>query len=389
MTQPAPPGLTYAEALTTAAALQASSGSDEQNTAVIAALAEQVITARERMTSWALSLIEPLWSRVQVYSGDSVQQFTVDAAGHMASAQTVVAQAAAAVQAQQLTTAGLTVPDSTAADPVDVRRVELDDTGAVVERPATAEVSYSDQRDDVVIDLDVDATTEGMFNRPARTQRYLESKGVDVAQARGEALKRMRRLVGDNLMLAQRLAEAEMIAKASRVNPQITGFRRIIHPELSRTGVCGLCIAAADRVYTVRDLLPIHGRCKCTVAAVTAEFDPADVLNKADLDQLYGAAGGTSGAQLKRTRYQVDEHGELGPVLVPKKAYKPRGGKPAPGPAPSAPGSESKADVARRQLPGLEKSLADLRSRGLSADSPQVKYHVQQIAKFKRELASK
>jgi hypothetical protein len=52
------------------------------------------------------------------------------------------------------------------------------------------------------------------------------------------------------------------------------------------------------------------------------------------LEQLYAQAGGVGGVSttaapaLKRVRYQVDEHGELGPVLVPRGAHKPR--KPVP-----------------------------------------------------------
>ena len=60
---------------------------------------------------------------------------------------------------------------------------------------------------------------------------------------------------------------------------------------------------------------------------MTEDYDPADELNAVDLSQLYRDSGGTSGAHLKRTRYQVDEHGELGPVLVPKAKYKPRTAK--------------------------------------------------------------
>ena len=81
-----------------------------------------------------------------------------------------------------------------------------------------------------------------------------------------------------------------------------------------------MCIAAAERIYHIAELMPIHDRCKCTVAVVTEDHDPADELNKADLKQLYEDAGGTSAAHLKRTRYQVDEHGELGPDSCPSRS---------------------------------------------------------------------
>lgn len=48
--------------------------------------------------------------------------------------------------------------------------------------------------------------------------------------------------------------------------------------------------------------------------------------------------------------------------------------------------AESQADAARRLLPGLEQSLKDLRAKGLDEDSPQIEYHVAQIARLRRQL---
>lgn len=99
---------------------------------------------------------------------------------------------------------------------------------------------------------------------------------------------------------------------------QAIGYRRIIHPELSRTGTCGLCIAASDRVYKRAELMPVHGRCGCTVLPVVRGQDPAGVINNLDLARLYRDAGGTGAAELKKQRYSVNQHGELGPVLTAK-----------------------------------------------------------------------
>jgi hypothetical protein len=78
-----------------------------------------------------------------------------------------------------------------------------------------------------------------------------------------------------------------------------------------------MCIVAADRLYKVAELKPIHHNCKCTVAAVTKDFDPQSI-NDTDLGRFYKDAKGNTLRDLKRTRYQVDAHGELGAVLVPK-----------------------------------------------------------------------
>lgn len=94
------------------------------------------------------------------------------------------------------------------------------------------------------------------------------------------------------------------------------GWRRILHPELSETGPCALCVVAADRVYKSEDLLPIHNRCVCEVLPVYAGADPGLTLNGDDLAALYDAAGGNTREQLRRVNVVLTEHGELGPVLV-------------------------------------------------------------------------
>ena len=96
----------------------------------------------------------------------------------------------------------------------------------------------------------------------------------------------------------------------------IRGWRRVIHPELSKGGTCGLCIAISDRIYRVDELRPVHDHCECTTLPIVGSQDPGNSLNNLDLKTLYRNAGGsTSGEALKRTRYQINDHGELGPVL--------------------------------------------------------------------------
>ncbi|KAA8827242.1 hypothetical protein [Bifidobacterium myosotis] len=95
-------------------------------------------------------------------------------------------------------------------------------------------------------------------------------------------------------------------------------YRRIIHPELSRTGTCGLCVVAADRVYTIRELMPLHANCHCTVLPITSGNDPGLRLNDDDLKALYEKAGGNTGAKLRQTRVLTLTNGEIGPVLSAK-----------------------------------------------------------------------
>ena len=336
----------------------------------------------------AQRVLRSLFTSVDPYDGDQVAEFTRAGARHLGAAQKATATAAVAGQQLLLSTMGVNVKVQPAA-PIDVRapRVSFTATGVELDRVGVS-VRYVGQEPVEVSAADM--TTVEVLNRPVRKMRYLESKGATREQALEAGLVRLDAIAEANMMLAQRLAEAEVINAAANLDGSpVVGMRRIIHPELSLTGTCGLCIAASDRLYTVRELLPMHRLCKCTSAAVTEEFDPADALNAVDLRRLYRDAGGTSRAHLKRTRYKEDDHGELGPTLKPERKYKAR--KKDSG---TTEGSgktvldETPAEIARRQLPLFEANLAKLRSDGLSEDSAQVKYHQQQIARYRERIAA-
>lgn len=103
---------------------------------------------------------------------------------------------------------------------------------------------------------------------------------------------------------------------------KVTGFRRVIHPELSKSGTsCGLCIVASTMEYTRRDLLPIHSGCNCETSEIYLidgeTFDPGGSINYEDLEVFYREAGNTThGWSLKRHKYEVVDHPEYGPTLV-------------------------------------------------------------------------
>lgn len=329
MSAPSSP-LTYQQATAAAAAIHAAGGAQPDPVTTLAAMSQQIAGARERSAAWAKAAIQRMWASVNPYDEAQVLDFATKAADLMASAQSAAARVAAAGQSQQLLAVGIRVTAAAVA-PVDIRApgvvvkngvLQLRRHGTTVDYAgdANAEVSVKDM------------TTRSVFMRPAQAFRYTKSVGgTDPGQ---QARDRIDSLIDDNLMLAQRFAQQQVLSSAvnldtgrTRSGPRLIGMRRVIHPEMSRSGTCGMCIAASDRLYHVGKLLPIHKGCHCTIAGVTEEHDPADDLNAVDLGQLYKAAGGTTAAHLKRTRYQVDEHGELGPVLVPAKPYKPRGKK--------------------------------------------------------------
>ncbi len=355
---------------------------------IVATTAEGVITTRERAATVAKRALRALWRTVNPYDQKQVDDFAAKGTKILATAQTATGRAAAAAVATQLKAMNIKVDARTDIPPVDVRAPAQVITGGKVtleSRDVTVEYSNGDTRTVTADEM----TTEAVLKRPAAGFRWIQSEeGLDAAEQSG---LRIDQIVDDNLMLAQRLGETQVLAKAVDLDAQkpatrVIGYRRVIHPELSRSGTCGLCIASSDRVYKVGELRPIHADCKCTVAPVTAEHDPADDLNQVDLNALYDAGGGTSAAHLKRTRYQVDDHGELGAVLVPKRKYRPRDKNTRAGAETAAAKPESATDIASRHLPLLEKSLADLRVRGVAEDSGPVQWHLEQIARMRSAL---
>ncbi|MBZ4500176.1 hypothetical protein [Mycobacterium avium] len=316
MSAPSQP-LTYDQAVAMAAALAASKTTPDP-AVVVAGMAEKIIATREATAAWAKNAIRRLWVSVNPYDAMAVQAFAAQAATIMQAAQTAAGRVAAAAQAQQLAALGVAVAAAPSL-PLDVRAPSAAvKRGQLVLHQAASTIDYDGAGPDVHVSK-ADMTTAGVFERPAAVYRY--AKSIDAADPAAQAGQRIDELVDGNLMLSQRLAQQQVLVQAGA---KVTGYRRVIHPELSRTGTCGMCIAAADRVYKVDKLMPIHAHCKCTIAPVTDEHDPGDDANGIGLAQLYGHAGGNTVAHLKRTRYAIDEHGELGPVLVPKKAYKPR-----------------------------------------------------------------
>jgi hypothetical protein len=318
--------ISYSEALAQAAAAYVAAQAAAQTPDVgdvVRRMAERTVSHREKVAAWAVRLIEQLWSAVNPYDAGQVADFAQQAARVVEAGQTSVARATAAAQSQQFAAMGVEMPTPVPSAPVDVRAADLQVEDGVADLDyETTTVEYQpDVPEDVKparVRVTVqDSRTEEVLTRPARVYRYGRSQGQSAADANAAAKSRVRVIVQDNLMLSQRIAEAESLAQAVDLDNRVIGYRRIIHPELSRGGVCGMCIVAADRLYKVAELKPIHHNCKCTVAAVTKDFDPQSI-NDTDLGRFYKDAKGNTLRDLKRTRYQVDAHGELGAVLVPK-----------------------------------------------------------------------
>jgi hypothetical protein len=165
-----------------------------------------------------------------------------------------------------------------------------------------------------------------VHTRPAEVFKKAIATGATHEEAVARAVQRGTGLVTSDVLLEDRAVQRAVFERMG-----VTGYRRIIHPELSRTGTCGLCIAAADRVYSTNELMPLHPpSCNCSVLPIVGDIDPGLSLNEQDLKTLYADAGSTKAFDLRRTGYKsleelraagdtayaVHEHGELGPMLA-------------------------------------------------------------------------
>ena len=153
----------------------------------------------------------------------------------------------------------------------------------------------------------------------SEVQRVIET------YARHKAEELTERMIQQDIQSASRNTAQAAMRKLPKT---VTGFRRIVHPELSKSGQsCGLCVVASTHKYSRGDLLPIHTGCNCEVAEIYEidgyEFDPGNQINMEDLDVFYKEAGwSTHGWKLKRQRYEIQDHPEFGPVLVNAKPRK-------------------------------------------------------------------
>lgn len=204
---------------------------------------------------------------------------------------------------------------------------------------------------DLPADLRFGADAAEVYTRPIRQVRFLETpEGGNVPRetATETARARLERAALHDLQLARAVAAQQVLYRF----PQASGWRRIIHPELGN--VCGLCVAASDRVYQRINRMDIHPGCKCTILPIVGGLDPGGTLNAQDLQRLYEAAGSTASRALAAVRIKTFDHGEMGSVLG-------LDGNPIKSPA------EVKRQLSDRQLDQrrrqLQRQVDDMRAR--------------------------
>lgn len=193
-----------------------------------------------------------------------------------------------------------------------------------------------------------------------------------------------------------------------KINAAREGVRWARHAQPDACGFCRI-LATNGYFYTSEQAaLAVrhtdtegHDHCNCiAVPDRDGTYSPPDYIEqwKRDYKAARKAVGGNPGSIANAMDYLPGGRrykGDDAPAHEPRPrkdpvnldAPTPKQTKPAQ-PAP-AQDSETPAQMAKRLLPGLEKSLENLRAQGLPEDSPQIQYHLQQIARWKRALAAK
>lgn len=156
-----------------------------------------------------------------------------------------------------------------------------------------------------------------LWRRPYTQMRLRLEQGAAFPEASRFGSQMAGLIAATDLEYAHRGASRDWM----KSEPDLTGYRRVLDPA---SDSCGLCVASSDQLYHVEDLLPIHDRCRCTVAPVSTSrrFGLSEGRYQQVLDQT---GGDTSREALSSIRlgapqdgavpFRVYDHGELGPYL--------------------------------------------------------------------------
>ena len=149
-------------------------------------------------------------------------------------------------------------------------------------------------------------TFDKAYQRLGEQYRFQRSQGdgpdraLAVTQNRAAVMNEM------DVALASRAQSQAFMTKRG-----ITEYRRVIHPEMSRGGSCGMCIKASEHLQRAADPMPLHGRCRCTEVPVVGKFDIGHALNLSDLESAR-----QQGLPVDGESFRVVDHAETGPILT-------------------------------------------------------------------------
>jgi hypothetical protein len=144
-----------------------------------------------------------------------------------------------------------------------------------------------------------------VYRRPAVKLYTLLGAGVVF----DDAVRQATRLVGDLAATDMQLA----LRAQSRMSLEAGGHTRYRRVLTGRED-CDRCRLAAMNTYSSADLLPIHGRCDCTVEPI--QGDAAPEVDLSGLALSSARADEVAAGVAPESLVAVREHGELGPVVV-------------------------------------------------------------------------
>ncbi len=310
------------------------------------ALVQAQAAARAQLTETLVAIVQGYLEAFDGwYDSDAITQLTKDILKQVQPAQLRAARLTDSYVAQLVSKQrGRT---ERAAGAVDITKLRRQLPQDLIEKLAREEITApvielgdtvdgpSDRIDDELEDLIALVETPAEWRDPADAYGRIAdqyrweqiSQGATDEQALEKAKTRAGQVVDTDISLAVREQET---TTAKKLGVQL--YRRVLHPEGAKSGLsCGLCIVAADRIYSVSKFKrEIHLNCNCEMIPIEAGKDPAARLNEADLDSLYRAAAIAVGKDdgervtgggrkqlgaLKRVRVGITEHGELGPIL--------------------------------------------------------------------------
>lgn len=272
-------------------------------------LVESMAKRRGKILSNAEAQIVALWRRTNPYDGKSVQRFVREAARISGAAQDSAVTLATATQRQIFERLDIDVDISPRVDH-SVRNWAEDESAW--DEPVKVKTSRGEAQR---------VPAERVFERAARQFRFDVSDGMSQEKALANSIERAKMILDGNVQLAERDARVDIYEYVQGKNKGTRiGYRRIIHPELSKTGTCGLCFVAADRVYQDINTWSLHPNCHCTVLPIVKRSngtvdDPGLKLSRDDLNAVYAEAGSTYRNDLISTIWKPDEHGEMRLVM--------------------------------------------------------------------------
>lgn len=163
-----------------------------------------------------------------------------------------------------------------------------------------------------VTNLRQNTTLAEAYARPLRTVWFQQSKGVDFPEALRLGLERAQHMASLDIQLARTHASAVILQQTDGINR----YQRV----LSGTENCDLCSVAAKHIYKTSSLMPIHTKCDCTVAPVIEGRPP--LANRINNERTFTSPESETAGPGKlppskvADEVGVEDHGELGPVLV-------------------------------------------------------------------------